>query len=344
VEDSDNPFLPISELKNRFSKVGWLVKGYIPKGAVGLLFGASGSFKTFIALDLGLHIANGINWLDVRTIQGPVFFIAGEGGASIVKRIEAWLKHKGISEFPKFFQVCPEPIKVDDQDDLDLLIDSLSDRTRSLGQSPALLVIDTLSQCSSGEEDSNTQMSNMLSNLISRIHGEFPDCVILFTHHPGHGNQKRMRGASALQANTDFVLYTEKNNKALRVRLDFVKLKDGEIPVPKEFELNKVELGIDEDGEAINSLVAVCSNKIFSGTARQSFGQYEKAIIKTLDGKGAILESDCRDTVIDKFVGEGTNRNSAIKGYRRAIEALIEEGILFNKDPYLEMAVTDDQE
>ncbi|WP_162825303.1 AAA family ATPase, partial [Escherichia coli] len=37
----------------------WIVKGLIPADATGILYGEAGSYKTFVALDLALHIAHG---------------------------------------------------------------------------------------------------------------------------------------------------------------------------------------------------------------------------------------------------------------------------------------------
>jgi protein translocase SecG subunit len=45
-------------------------------GASGSLFGASGSGKSFVALDMAAAIAQGIPWRDHRTVKGRVLIIA----------------------------------------------------------------------------------------------------------------------------------------------------------------------------------------------------------------------------------------------------------------------------
>jgi hypothetical protein len=47
-----------------------LIKGDLPRGELGVLFGASGSGKTFVALDLAFSVARGIAWRDRRTTRG----------------------------------------------------------------------------------------------------------------------------------------------------------------------------------------------------------------------------------------------------------------------------------
>jgi anti-sigma factor RsiW len=90
------PLLTLEELQQQAQDVSWLVKGVIPADSVGMFFGASGTFKSFIALDLALHIVHGMQWLRRKTRRAPVIWIAAEGGAGTWKRIEAWHREHGI--------------------------------------------------------------------------------------------------------------------------------------------------------------------------------------------------------------------------------------------------------
>ena len=63
-----------------------------------MLFGGSGSFKSFIALDAGLHIAHGLPWMGRRTKQGQVVYLAArytpEGAWKFTRSVDdtvAWV-------------------------------------------------------------------------------------------------------------------------------------------------------------------------------------------------------------------------------------------------------------
>jgi RecA-family ATPase len=57
---------------------------------VAAIYGASGSVKTFILLDLLLHIALGWPWAGRRVVQAPTIYIAAEGAAGLHKRKIGW--------------------------------------------------------------------------------------------------------------------------------------------------------------------------------------------------------------------------------------------------------------
>jgi stage III sporulation protein SpoIIIAA len=51
---------------------GWLIKNVLPDAGLIVLFGASGSGKTFVAIDLAYAIAMGIQWRGNRSKKGRV--------------------------------------------------------------------------------------------------------------------------------------------------------------------------------------------------------------------------------------------------------------------------------
>jgi len=67
-------FLPVWEMLRQPRLTEWLVKDYLEADTLTVLFGESGTMKSFVALDLGLCIATGTPWHgnEVKT-PGPVF-------------------------------------------------------------------------------------------------------------------------------------------------------------------------------------------------------------------------------------------------------------------------------
>ena len=52
----------------------WLVKGVLPKADVAVMFGASGSGKSFVGMDMGAAIARGIPWRRTTALgKGDVY-------------------------------------------------------------------------------------------------------------------------------------------------------------------------------------------------------------------------------------------------------------------------------
>ena len=72
----------------------YLVKGIIETAAVALIYGESGCGKTFLTLDLALHVAAGWEWFGRKVRQGRVVYVAAEAGASIERRVAAFYQHK----------------------------------------------------------------------------------------------------------------------------------------------------------------------------------------------------------------------------------------------------------
>jgi RecA-family ATPase len=56
----------------------WLIKKLVPRQGVVVLFGSPKAFKSFIAMDLGLHVALGWEWAGRPTMRGPVVYVAAE--------------------------------------------------------------------------------------------------------------------------------------------------------------------------------------------------------------------------------------------------------------------------
>uniref|UniRef100_UPI0038F7B5F9 AAA family ATPase n=1 Tax=Streptomyces galilaeus TaxID=33899 RepID=UPI0038F7B5F9 len=53
----------------------WLVKSFFSKSSFGVLYGKSGSRKSFIAIDLSCSIATGTPWQDKNVAAGAVVYV-----------------------------------------------------------------------------------------------------------------------------------------------------------------------------------------------------------------------------------------------------------------------------
>ncbi len=249
VKGSKIPLLGLAQLEQSEQAVRWLIKRVIPAESIGMLYGASGTFKSFIALDAVLHIAHGLPWLGRRTQRGAVIYIAAEGGAAVWRRIKAWhrARSKRWADAPVY--VVPAAI--------DLLADAwrVVEAAQALGVTPAVVVVDTLSQTYTGEENSANEMAAYLRELGARFR-QLWGCAVLLIHHTGHNASERPRGSSAIRANVDFLLGVHRDEKELLATLTCQKQRDDEAFEDQTFTLTVQELGTDADGDRVTSLVA----------------------------------------------------------------------------------------
>lgn len=243
------PLLKLAELREQAQAVRWLCKHVVPADSVGMLFGASGTFKSFLALDLALHVAHGLPWLGRKTQRGQVVYVAAEGGAGLWSRIHAWHAARRMRWEDAWMVVVP--VAVDLGNDAWRVVEA----AQRMGVTPALVVVDTLSQTYSGEENSAGEMAAYLREIGVRFRALW-HCATMLVHHSGHQATERPRGSSALRANIDWMLGCFRDEKELIATLTCEKQKDGELFEDASFSLSRVELGRDEDGDALSSLVA----------------------------------------------------------------------------------------
>jgi hypothetical protein len=162
----------------------WLVRGVLPAEGLAALFGASGSGKTFLALDAAAAIADGRRWFTYRVRPAPVVYVGLEGEAGLSQRVQAWEKHHGRPAPEGLRFVVSQPFDLLQPDD----VAELAEACRGAG----LVVLDTLNRAAPGvDENSSQDMGRIIeaaADLQRRIGG-----LVLLIHHAGKDSTKGMR-------------------------------------------------------------------------------------------------------------------------------------------------------
>lgn len=314
----------VSQLGESTKNIRWLVKSLIPADSMGMIFGASGTFKSFLALDLCLSVANGLPWTGRKTEAGAVGYMAAEGGAGIYKRIMAW---QGGVEPPNNFHICTVPLLLSAKDEVAMLRKSII----NLPEIPKLIVVDTLSQTFAGDENSSSDIASYLRMINSEIREPF-GATVLVVHHSGHSASERPRGSSAITANVDFLLGCFRSDpEALNARLEVTKQKDGDKIKGLYFDLERRVIGKDEENEEISSLVAVYHDAVASVRSNAMGSKYDVVIMQMLKDAsgGPVMEEKLRQAAVGI---SGGSRDNASRGIRRSLKELkaalrIREGI-----------------
>ena len=79
----------------------FLVDGFLQENSLAMIWGHSGSYKSFVALDFALCIATGKDFHGSRVSPGTVLYVAAEGSSGFKNRTTAWYEHyqKKIDNF-----------------------------------------------------------------------------------------------------------------------------------------------------------------------------------------------------------------------------------------------------
>ena len=237
-------FLTSADLK-KLSPPTWLIKNIIPETGFGIIYGKSGTYKSFLTIDLLAHIANGRAWFGNNTKQKPVIYIPLEGKSGISKRIEAWKIHNHSND--QIISIF-ENINFKDKNNIEYLIEKIKDARLDGG----VICIDTLAQAGGDmDENSSKDMGNMIKTF-QYIQQELGG-IVLVVHHTGKDDSKGMRGHSSLYASLDFALECTAHGN-LSAQFKIAKSKDSESDKGYTFKMSVINLGYDEDGELITSL------------------------------------------------------------------------------------------
>jgi hypothetical protein len=241
----------------------WLIKRIMPRSGTGAIYGKPESFKSFIAMHIGLCVALGRGWAGRRVHKAPVVYLAAEGAAGLRKRktgyVKAWKDLQGEVDFAL---VSAAPNLGTDPGDLPKLFATIE----AAGIRPGLIVIDTLAKTLGAADENGSGMTAFIGNagaLAQRF-----NCFVLIVHHVGHNDDKRLRGHSSLPGGLDVIVLCERMGRELRATLALQKLKDEASDVRLMAALSRAIVGHDEDGEEASTLIV--DDVLEAGTALSS--------------------------------------------------------------------------
>jgi hypothetical protein len=228
----------------------YLVKGVVDVGNFVEIFGPSQSYKSFIAIDLGLHIAQGWRWRGRRVQQRGVLYVSAEGGTAVINRMEAWARHHQIDLADVNFAVVLAATNLLHPSGVPQVIADAS-RVPNLG----LICVDTASRVMPGGAEDTRDMSEFVK-CCDDIRAE-TESALAAVHHTGKSVERGSRGSSVLPGAIDAALSVTKDEDTKIATAEVVKVRDGETGAKFQFKLEVVELDTDGDGDPIRSGVVI---------------------------------------------------------------------------------------
>lgn len=269
VQDQINAAMKISisDRKHKFDRTplldmlaepqpNWLIKGLCYEKSVGVIFGESETFKSFIVLDLCYRLVHGMEWNGRILKPRNAIIVAGEGANMLPLRQVAWLKHHDLPVKNDGLSIVRCAINLLDPHEVaDFLI-----RMKEYDTDDALLALDTLSTMIAGQDENTAEVMSKVVEVGKHIAREL-NCAVLLVHHTGKDADRGARGNYALHANVDFEWQAVRIGDMM-TRLQVTKQKDGAKP-KFFFKAHKVMLGIlDNEGFERDSLAVVPTDEI----------------------------------------------------------------------------------
>lgn len=260
-------FMTGDEVMKEIDPVCWLISDWIPKGK-GLiqLYGASGTGKSFLAIDWILSIVTGMaEWNSSQCSMGKCAYLCGEGQRGIRKRFLAWMQMHGMAKdvFDRYLHDNLRVLQSSAQltlDNASQIEDMQMEWDREMFK-PNLIVVDTLNRFMDGNEN-DTRDSTAFVHACDSLSSKY-DCAVILIHHIGWSQdaQTRARGSSVIHSSVDLDMMLQ--DKGGTLELTQTKNKDFEKANPVYLKLRQVALDneADTDGKTLYSAVLVSAER-----------------------------------------------------------------------------------
>jgi hypothetical protein len=343
-----NPSLVLATAKERRD----IVEGLIPERGVTWMYGASMSFKTFVAMSIAAAASRGADWMGRKTEHCLVFYVGAEGGMSLhVRRAGAELaagatgdmcvltdrpqldEPTGQSRLRGLISGFIGSVFTAPEDETQRAIFEEAEKLTEGGSSECsgdetavLVVIDTYSQTSGG--DDKTNVSAFLKGLRDMIEdaGEARLSFLVIDHATKAGGS--YVGSVAKLNDVDSQIEVVRDGSSMRAVLHHRKVKDGIESEPLALELETIGLVYEDAyGRELTTLV------VKDGTRAAKIASVAEGkagvVLRLLEDEGG----RCGDDVLRRLFSahasnDGIKAESVARAYKRAKENLIAEGLV----------------
>ena len=250
-----------------FPVATYRVKGIFPDVGLGAIYGSSGSGKSFLSLELGACINQGVEFFGIKTQPCEVTVVCLEGEGGLQRRIQAWEAAHG-KPMPLGVKFIIQPFEMMRVEQVELLIQALSKW--------GVVFIDTLNRAAPAADENSSKDMGLILEAAKRISSDTEGLVIV-VHHTGKDASRGMRGHSSLFAALDGAIEVNRDASGNR-SWSVAKSKDGEDGKEVKFRLQRHVLGQDSDGEDITSCSVTPDNSALFVT-RQPNGKVQQAAL-----------------------------------------------------------------
>lgn len=170
-----------------------------------VIFGPSGSYKSFYALSLALNIAQ----------KDSVVYVAAEGASGFQIRVEAWCDHNKTDT--GHLQFITEEVNLLDATTITKFINTL----KAIKAQTRLVIFDTYARCIPGGDENTAKDAGLAIRHCATIQRTLSTAVVL-VHHANRAETGE-RGSGALRGAADAMIEVNASDDVVRVECSKVK-------------------------------------------------------------------------------------------------------------------------
>lgn len=288
-----------------------IVEGLLTANSFAVMYGPPGCGKSFIAMDVSVHVAMGSVWRDPidrrRTVQGPVLYIALEGKEGATKRIHALKARYNVPAGTPWY-LSTMRMDLQTTECVKEIGQAVAEVKALCGRAPVLIVIDTLARAIGGNENDFEVMSKAVSHL-GQVQDWCEACVWT-VHHTGKDTTKGARGHSSLIAAADTMIEVGKEDGTITAVM--TKQKDDGPCADLVFRLEQVVVGPGqyEDRPATTCVLEHLPASEGSGVAGKSAERREEDMARYEEWLALLPQGSLRGWAAAAEVGEATMRKA----------------------------------
>ena len=292
----------------------YLLKGWLPRNGLTVIWGPPKCGKSFWTFDLMMHVALGWDYRATRVAQGPVVYVACEGADGFKRRLKAFavMRLAHHREPVPFYLIAGALDLVGDYGPLIRCIEA------QIGASaPACVVLDTLNRSLRGSESSDQDMSAYVkaADAVAHTFG----CAVAIVHHCGIDGS-RPRGHTALSGAVDAQIAISRAKDG-RVKATLELMKDGPEGLELWSTLKTVVVGYDDEGEPITSCVLEpASAPDLAGARGPKLTPKQRAMFDLLAGASGQRLTTPEWNRLARAVGIGTRRKATLCDLQKALQ------------------------
>ena len=294
----------------------FLIDGTITVNGLSMVWGRSGSLKSFVALDKALCVATGLPWHGRKVKQGRVVYLAAEGASGLASRAMGWLRTRGRDCPDPDFQIIPHSLALPTQSDLDALIAALSD-----GAPISLIVIDTLSRTFGKGNPNQPADMNIFVEAVERLR-QTTGAHVMVIHHAGKDAANGEVGNEGLRNASDTIFFIKRTSKNIELINEAPQGKQKDFDELPPIKLTPVKVAFDQKGTERTTLILNASDEVERDDQMEEapkVGKNEQAILNLLKKVGEPL-----GFMRLKAMMPGINNGSLT----RSLESLVEKNLV----------------
>lgn len=229
-------------LRSEPNPTKWVIRGILEQECFAVLFGASESGKSLIALDMAQCIASGHPFHDRDTTPGPVVYISGEGNNGLSRRLRAWQVANAGVEFPaNMLLLTSRAVAFRDADNMRELIAAID----AMPKKPFVIFIDTYARANAGGNENDAKDAAEFVKICDNMKERY-GCTVVLIGHTSKASPDKLMGSTVIRNAADvemsFARLEQDEPKNVSM-LKCTKMKDAENFGELYFQLQPQKLG-----------------------------------------------------------------------------------------------------